>query len=147
MGIFNGLLGREIALAQAFVETLDDGDYQITSSSASTGYNNKNESWNWYYAVGGYSAWGKGKANVNCGEMTLKFEYKFFDRYNWDKGKSVTILGVTVTDSFMAEFHRQGFAKEFDMRGTLKRTVKWKKGEAPKVTPGWGSGGRDDIDL
>ena len=66
-------------------------------------------------------------------------EYKFYDRYNWDMGKKVTILGVTVTDQFMGEFHRQGLAKEFDMRGSVKKTVTWKKGKAPKVTEGWES--------
>src|SRR3954471_12484466 len=26
----------------------------------------------------------------------MRLEYKFFDRYNWDGGKSVTLFGVTV---------------------------------------------------
>ena len=139
---------REIAWAQAFVESLPDGKHIITSgapSGAAEGaYNTKRESWNWYYAVGGYSAWGKGNATVCKHEYTLEFEYKFYDRYNWDTGKSVTILGHMVTDQFMGEFHRQGLAKGFDMRGSAKKTVKWKKGQAAKVTDGWDSekGGR-----
>jgi uncharacterized protein RhaS with RHS repeats len=133
--VYNG----EIGLAQAFVESLPDGKHKITSGSPSGGYNRKDENWNWFYAVGGYSAWGKGNATVCKDEYSLEFEYKFYDRYNWDGGKQVTILGVTVTDQFMGEFHRQGLAKEFDMRGSVKKTVKWKKGQAPKVTEGWES--------
>ena len=111
----------ETALAQAFVETLANGKHDVTSGSGSTGYATKAQSWNWFYAVGGYSAWGKGKADVCHGrkgpDFILELELKFYDRYNWDGGKSVTILGVTVTDAFMQKFHRQGLAKEFDMNG------------------------------
>jgi len=133
--VYNG----ELALAQAFVESLPDGKHSITSGSASGGYNRKDESWNWFYAVGGYSAWGKGNATACKDEYTLEFQYKFYDRYNWDGGKQVTILGQVVTDQFMGEFHRQGLAREFDMFGAVKKTVKWKKGQAPKVTEGWES--------
>lgn len=133
--VYNG----ELALAQAFVESLPEGKHSITSESPSGGYNRKDESWNWFYAVGGYSVWGKGNAIVCKDKYTLEFQYKFYDRYNWDGGKSVKILGVTVTDQFMGEFHRQGLAKEFDMRGSVKKTIKWKKGEAPKITEGWES--------
>ncbi|MDB4972856.1 MAG: hypothetical protein JWN48_1197 [Myxococcaceae bacterium] len=52
----------------------------------------------------------------------------FFDRYNWDHGKSVTIGGITVTDRFMSEFHRQGLAREFDCVGVLKRKLSWVQG-------------------
>ena len=128
---------RELALAQAFVESLPNGNHGITSGSASVGYNKKGESWNWFYAVGGYRSWGKGNATVCDEEYILEFQYNFFDCYNWDGGKQVEILGVVVTDQFMGEFHRQGLAREFDMLGAVKKTVKWKKGEAPVVTEGW----------
>jgi len=135
------LLNIEIGMAQNFVESLPDGKYKITSGAASTAYNRKDESKNWYYAVGGYSAWGKGTAVVCEDKYTLEFEYKFYDRYNWDVGKSVTFLGVTITDEFMGDFHRQGIAKEFDMFGKIKKTLKWKKGETPTITDGWESEG------
>ena len=72
----------------------------------------------------------------------LDFAYKFYDRYNWDGGKSVTLFGVKVTDHFMGEFHRQGLAREFDCVGTIRRRFAWKHGEeiangqfsAPAVT-------------
>jgi RHS repeat-associated protein len=102
---------RELALAQQFVESLPEGKHQITSGAASGAadgaYITESESPNWYFAVAGYNAWGKGIATVCKDEYTLQFEYKFYDRYNWDIGKEVKILGVTVTDKFMGEFHRQ----------------------------------------
>jgi peptidoglycan hydrolase-like protein with peptidoglycan-binding domain len=126
-------LEAEAAQAQEFVELLPVGTYSITSRMAESSYNTKNESWNWYFAIGGYSSWGKGKATVSSGakgrEYVLEFEYKFFDRYNWDKGKSVKILGIKVTDEFMAEFHRQGMAQEFDCHGTVKRRLTWHHGD------------------
>ena len=51
----------------------------------------------------------------------------------------MTIFGKVITDQFMGEFHRQGLAKEFDMRDSVKKTIQWKKGQAPKVIEGWKS--------
>lgn len=125
------LYNRELATAKKFVESLNrTGRFEITSGATRGGYIRKSESTNWYFAVGGYSAWGKGVANVTSDSMgrksyTLEFEYKFFDRYNWDGGKSVTIFGQTITDEFMGRFHREGLAREFDMYGSYKQTVVW----------------------
>jgi len=124
---------NEVQQALLFVERLPLGSHKITSMTAESAYNFKNESKNWYYAVGGYSTWGVGRAMVRNGqagkEFELLFEYKFFDRYNWDKGKSVTIGGIEITDKFMGEFHRQGLAREYDMIGSLTRTFRWKHGD------------------
>lgn len=137
------VFAREVEMAKGFTETLDNGIHRITSGSVSPGYNLKTENWNWYYAVGGYSAWGKGTAEVYGDCYTLEMEYKVFDRYNWDAGKFVKILGQEVTDEFMGTFHKQGLAQEFDMNGSVKKTIKWRKGEAPTITDGWKSGQGD----
>ena len=116
----------ELTRARIFVQTLPIGTHDITSGNARGGYVQKSENANWFFATGGYSFWGKGKATVSSGQSyELDFEYKFYDRYNWDGGKKVTIFSITVTDHFMGEFHRQGMAKEFDMFGSVKRNVKW----------------------
>jgi hypothetical protein len=121
----------ELLMARQFCQTLPVGTHQITSASTSGGYAKKSESWNWFFATGGYSSWGKGRVVVtkvaNDFNYELDFEYHFFDRYNWDGGKSVTIFGVTITDAFMGRFHREGLAKEYDMYGTMARNVKWSK--------------------
>jgi hypothetical protein len=74
---------------------------------------------------------------------TVDFEYKFYDRYNWDAGKSVRLAGITITDKFMGEFHRQGLAQEYDCFGSFKRHLTWKKGEAIPPNQLEASGGRD----
>jgi len=125
---------NEITQAKIFVESLGVGQHNITSKNREGGYNLKDESKNWFFAVGGYSLWGKGTASVKKNingqfEYQLDFEYHFYDRYNWDKGKSVTIADIVITDEFMGEFHRQGLAKEYDEIGMIKRKFTWKKGE------------------
>jgi len=121
---------NEINNAKQFVQTLPVGTHNITSNTAAGGYNLKEKNWNWFYAVGGYSAWIKGVAKVELDKSgkrkyRLDYEYKVADRYNWDIGKKVEIFGVTITDKFMGEFHLQGLAKEFDMEGSIKAAIEW----------------------
>jgi RHS repeat-associated protein len=141
---------EEVSQARAYVESLPPGAHDITSGSLSDGYNREDESKNWFFAVAGYKAWGKGKVicknsssekGSSADEYVLQFEYKFYDRYNWDIGKEVSLFGIRVTDKYMGSFHLQGLAKEFDMRGSLKKTVKWKKGGTPTIIDGWTSEG------
>jgi len=136
----------EVAQAQELVEKLPVGRHSIHSVKPENGYNYQAENRNWFFAIGGYTKWGNGTAVVKqvSGklEYELEFEYKFFDRYNWDAGKSVTFAGITVTDRFMGEFHRQGLAKEFDCYGSFKRRLTWKKGEKIPTQQLYARGGR-----
>lgn len=137
----------ELAEAQKFVQTLPVGSHKIASQKARGGYNTKGESGNWYYAVGGYSAWGKGVATVGkdaagAPGYKLDFELRFEDKYNWDTGKSVTLFKVVITDKFMGAFHRQGLAQEFIMTGSFKRTVTWGSEKAIAQPNAAGGGGR-----
>jgi peptidoglycan hydrolase-like protein with peptidoglycan-binding domain len=137
---------REVAQMQRFVETLPAGTHPITSKGVENGYNTQAESRNWFFAIGGYSTWGKGVATVVKAASGLTYEvdftYKFYDRYNWDAGKSVTFAGITVTDKFMGEFHRQGIAKEYDCVGSFNRHFSWKKGDPIPSAQLDGPGGR-----
>ena len=137
---------REVGQMQKYVETLPPGTHPIKSRMAENGYNTKAENQNWYYAIGGYSSWGLGNAVVSGDAIhrtfLVDFEYKFYDRYNWDGGKSVTIHGITVTDAFMGEFHRQGLAREYDCYGSFKRSFSWKKGDPIPQAQLDGPGGR-----
>jgi hypothetical protein len=54
----------EVDSAKQFVNTLPVGTHNITTDTVAAGYNRKNQNWNWFYAVGGYSAWIKGAAKV-----------------------------------------------------------------------------------
>jgi len=125
---------HEVFQAQDFVESLPVGSHQITSRTVETGYNIQTENKNWFFAIGGYKRWGTGQAKVTQNAQgqrsyELDFTYKFFDRYNWDGGKSVTLFGIKITDHFMGEFHRQGLAREFDCLGAVRRRFTWKHGE------------------
>lgn len=125
----------ELAEAEAFVSKLPEGVHSITSAEVSHGYNTQSESRNWYFAVGGYSCWGKGVATVArdaAGRRGYKmsFEFHVYDRYNWDGGKHVCFPSeascrVKVTDEFMGALHRQGMAQEFDMYGAVTNEVVW----------------------
>lgn len=121
---------REVAKVKQFVGTLPVGTHHITTDTTVKGYNNKKDNWNWYYAVGGYSAWITGIAKVESDssgkrKYRLDYEYKVADRYNWDHGKHVNIFGMKIEDVFMGEFHRQGMAREFNMFGSIKASIEW----------------------
>jgi hypothetical protein len=84
--------------------------------------------------VGGYSAWIKGNAVITMDgqnkSYVLSGEYKFYGRYNWDSGKSVKILSLTITDDLMGEFHREGYSKEYDEFGSCPVKFQWLDGSA-----------------
>lgn len=126
-------LEDEIYLAKAFAETLGPGTYDITAVGARGGYNFQNENRNWFLAVGGYTRWGKGRLVVTDApdgrRYDLLFDYRFYDRYNWDGGKSTHIMNWDFSDEFLGEFNREGLAKEYDYYGAARRRLQWKQGE------------------
>jgi hypothetical protein len=119
----------ELQQAKEFCSALPPGRHQITSTRTAWAMNSRAESPDWYYATAGYHTWGKGTCVVteesSAYNYALDFEYKFFDRYNWDGDKKVTLFGVTINDETLQEFHRQGLAREFDCRGSSQRSVSW----------------------
>lgn len=124
------LYDNEVAQARVFAETLSPGTYDIIASRIISGYNDKYSNKNWYFAVGGYSMWGKAKLIVEhdgVGGQGYKMEFILIgaDRYNWDKGKSVKIFDIRISDDFMGTFHRQGLAQEFNLRGQIKSQIMW----------------------
>jgi hypothetical protein len=125
--VFHG----EIRDMADYVELLPPGTWNITSKHITQNndtYNYQPQTRNWFFAIGGYTVWGKGRATVDAaGNFALDYEYKFYDRYNWDGGKHVTIAGVTITDEWMARFHREGVAREFDCFGSVKRSLRWSR--------------------
>jgi hypothetical protein len=132
-----------VSLFKHFIERLPVGTYQITSKRAWSGYNHKSQNKNWFFAIGGYAAWIKGRVTVTMDNgvkhHVAEAEYKFFDRYNWDGGKEVEIAGITITDEFMGEFHRQGLAREYNNYGSFRRTFRWNAGDP--IPPGQLNGG------
>jgi hypothetical protein len=132
-------LAKEVKQAQTLIEILPEGTHRITSQQMDWGYNLPTENSNWYYAIGGYKAWGKGLVKVSFSggvrRYELDFEYHVKDRYNWDGGKQVEIPTpfsdddpLIITDHFMGEFHRQGLAREFFCFGSVRRKLSWQQG-------------------
>jgi hypothetical protein len=119
----------EFRQAQMFIRTLPAGRHLFTSRNTQGSTNNKEQNADWFFAIGSYSRWGKGEARISVNNFgrhyDVDFEYCISDRYNWDTGKGVTIAGVMITDEFMGEFHRQGLAREFDCRGSVRRRLIW----------------------
>jgi hypothetical protein len=67
------------------------------------------------------------------------FTMHVYDRYNWDQGKSVSILGIKVKDEQLGRLHRVGLAREFDVKGqSSPKFVTW--GYTPGSSPGADSG-------
>jgi nucleoid-associated protein YgaU len=156
----------QVQAAKKFIESLPPGKHDFTSTTGSLNhYIHQGISRNWFFAVGSYTSWGRGVANIqkSSGKLgySMDYEYNFFDRYNWDGGKqvqipipgyhrlpgiaqglidslpNVTAGQLTVTDRFMAQFHLQGLAQEFDMVGTIRKPVTWQPGVVTyKVRPG-----------
>jgi hypothetical protein len=130
-GQFRGHFDDELAEARTFCETLAPGRYAISSSRLGSGYFRQAEDRNLFFAIGGYSFWGQGAVEIavrDSGKLRdhlLDFEFHFYDRYNWDAGKSVSVAGVKITDDFMQKFHLQCYAREFDVKGVAKSQVRW----------------------
>lgn len=84
---------------------------------------------NWYRAMGGIQYAIVGQVTVHPpstegGEWTYQTETSLVmrDEYNWDEGKSTSILGLEVSDEELAKLHRAGLAQEFTMTGESSRT-------------------------
>lgn len=124
-------LVSEFRHAQRFIHKLPVGQHAFVAKDTHSAYNSKGESADWFFAIGGYTFWGKGTVRITQAHAMgprsyeVQFQFKFYDRYNWDGGKKVTIGGIEVTDEAMGEFHRQGLAKEFDCYGSITRTLFW----------------------
>ncbi|MGQ0774735.1 MAG: putative alpha/beta hydrolase [Pseudonocardiales bacterium] len=80
---------------------------------------------NWYFAMGSIEYSVTGAATVHPpttpgGQPQVDVDYKVhvWDRYNWDEGKNVKIGPITIHDEELAEMHRAGVAREYDMVGS-----------------------------
>jgi RHS repeat-associated protein len=129
---------RERRIFIEFVNGLDVGNHDVTSGHINGGQH-RNVDENWYYAVGGYSAWGKGRAFITCGpdgkkRYAFAFSYKFYDRYNWDNPKIAMVHGVKVHDILFGKLHLYGLAREYDLKGMVTETIRWTEGDP---LPGW----------
>lgn len=126
-------LEDEAAQAQEFVELLPPGKYSIRSRTSEDGYNTKDENWNWYFATGGYQSWGEGEATLpkrrKVASTNWIFDTSFSIATTGMRVRRSRIFDIKITDTFMAEFHSQGLAREFDCVGAIRRKLSWKQSQ------------------
>jgi len=98
----------------------------------------------WFYALGGLSTAATGLVTVTQGNpprVEVRFQSHLFDRYNWDEGKSTQIGPFTITDEQLAELHRAGVAREYDVVGSTEtHSYSCVLGSSCSTTVGSGSG-------
>lgn len=127
--------------AKSFCKTLPPGQHEFTSAHVNTDDFISSDP-DLFYAIGGYQYWGKGRVQITedkykntmsngsrlCG-YNLTFQFKFFDRYNWNVSvaNSGVRLGsiVPVNDTFMGRFHQECLAREYNIFGAIESEVKW----------------------
>ena len=123
--LYDAELTEAIDLAKNMAH-LQVGTYKIDSRLLSLGDNNTGQNMDWFLAIGHYAAWGKGTVKVCANTVVLNFTYTLVKRYQWEMGldKSVSILGVEITDDTMGEFSEAGLAKEFNIKATKSAVVR-----------------------
>ena len=162
---FKKLFDTEIALAQEKANariTAGNQTEPIQFSISSpwdldkNHYADQKNKGDWYWAMGGfyyrYTALiettppqtPNGETNV---KMTTQIHV--FDRYNWDNPKDVNIGGVKIEDNTLAELHKVGLAKEYNINGSSSSvTTTWNylKSSPTNTFPETGDrdGGRTD---
>lgn len=132
-GINNGFKA-ELAGAQADIEREHDGkttQFSVYSKSARS-VNSSTE--NWQKALGGHNIWGTGSVTFDAAkcEYTLNISVEMEDFYNFNKGQADIATGLP--DDQNGRFEVFGWAKSFYSRGTVTRTVTWKRGQADTTT-------------
>jgi len=88
---------------------------------------------NWFYASGNFSGYSQSKVIKNRDNFSMNFELNFVDPYNWDR-KDTDIGALMIKDVDLAEFHRQGIAKDFMLTGKLPLIITWKAGNEMNPT-------------
>ena len=87
------------------------------SNAGKTGKVTRDESEDWFFAVGDYIYWWE--ADPVSGEITVQIR----DKYNWDQTKDVQILGVPIKDEILGSLHQAGLAQLDEVRGEYKQRI------------------------
>ncbi|MDP4511361.1 WXG100-like domain-containing protein [Nonomuraea turcica] len=109
----------EIRRAQANAERLyretGQPQFQMTGEPVDI---DRTDTKNWEFALGKHSVWGSGDVRVEGNQATMDVTIHAYDRYNFNND------GHWFT-SENGRFEELGWARSYDTRGTLKRTVTW----------------------
>lgn len=124
--------------AKSFAETMPPGNFSITHDAVQYGQFGQDKrvlmsfmgESDLYFAIGGYQWWGQAEftveklknGNHHC---DMVYSFHFFDRYNWDGSKHVTVGGQDINDELLQTLHKQCLAREYDIKGLLETKVSW----------------------
>jgi hypothetical protein len=90
---------------------------------------------NWQKALGGHTIWGSGNVRVEGNTATMDVTVHAEDRYNFNRGANDIATGTP--DEENGRFAELGWARSFDVSGSVTRTVTWELGsDAPPVVSG-----------
>jgi hypothetical protein len=117
-------------------------------------YATQGESKDWFFALGGFSFAHGADVIVTPNpdgstHVEIQHQLHIFDRYNWDEGKSVEIMGVEVGDEQLGHLHEVGRAQEFQVWGKSSPqsySYDYTGQSTGPLTP-WGEGSVDDQDT
>lgn len=124
----------ELADAQGDIEREHDGQAQHFSIYSTSARLVDSDTENWQKALGGHRIWGTGTVQYDpatC-EYVMEIEVEMEDFYNFNKGQADIATGLP--DNENGRFEVLGWAKSFYSRGSVTRTVTWKRGEAVTTT-------------
>jgi hypothetical protein len=121
---------KELRSALKVAHLSTEESLQFTTARTFFGAVPREESLNWYLAVGGFQAWSSNTLIVITdaeGRLRSRVISRLYlaDRYNWDKGAVFNVGGMTITGESMGEYHRMGLAKEYDIRGYFMKEISW----------------------
>ena len=91
---------------------------------------------NWQKAVGDHQIWSSADVTVENGTATMVISVHAHDRYDFNAGMSDIATGTP--DDENGRFAVLGWARPFDTRGELTRTITWTVGDSAPVGAGDG---------
>lgn len=129
-GVRNNV-NAEIARTAAAVDTMaagqGSGTFSITGPARTAPNYPTTE--NWQKAIGGYQQWSSADVSVQGNQVSMRVTVHMMDRYNFNRGQADIASGAP--DNANGRFTELGWARPFDTRGEITRTITWTVGNPP----------------
>ncbi len=121
----------EVARIAAAVDTQaagqGSGSFSVSGPARTAGSYPTTE--NWQKAIGGYQQWSSADISVQGNQVSMRVTVHMMDRYNFNRGQADIASGAP--DNANGRFTELGWARPFDTRGEITRTVTWTLGQPP----------------
>lgn len=126
-------VNAEVARTAAAVDTMaagqGSGTFSVTGGAHTAGTYPATE--NWQKAIGGYQQWSSADVTVQGNQVSMRVTVHMMDRYNFNRGQADIASGAP--DNANGRFTELGWARPFDTRGEITRTVTWTVGNPPSA--------------